>query len=334
MGYMKHKYTRAYFLKEDSAGNKTIFGAEGVEEFKRGGIREQDWDILRRIDFRGKNVLDLGFGRGEAIKYALNNGARRVVGVDFSEDATAIAQEFLTRYDLQADLYCTDALGFFNGYALQKNAEAFDVVLMLDFVEHVPRSELTKVFTLMRDWLSKRSVLAINTPVFKVDNDVIADGLDVRARDTSDDFEETAGMHCNRYTKVSLRHYLRSCGFAAVSGHFFVPNLSISLVLEGSPWAWWIAFKRGYPISRSVIWQEERFEYAMSWDEIRRRQNSKREKLPGAIKKPSILLSLAYRPGKRMILVVLRRLLDNYRRNDAVTLEQNPEAQCPTSHNM
>jgi len=322
MGYMRHKYTRTYYLKEDSAGNKTAFGAEGVEDFKKGGIREHDLDILRRMDFRGKTVLDLGFGRGEAIKYALDNGARRVVGVDFSEDANVIAREFLVRYALQAELHCMDARSFFKEYATQKDAEAFDIVLMLDFVEHIPRSELTDVLTAMRDWLSARAVLAVNTPVFQVDNDVIADGLEPRARDTSDDYEETEGMHCNRYTKVSLQNYMRTCSFAAVSGHCFVPNLPTARVLERTPWAWWIAIKYGYPVLRSAMWQRERFEYAMSWDQTKRKRNSKREKLRRAIQRPTTLLSFAFRISKRMILAVPRRLLGRYRRNDGVPLEQ------------
>lgn len=327
MGYMKHKYTRTYFFKEDPAGNKTVFGAEGADDFKRGGIRKQDLDILRRIDFRGKHVLDLGFGRGEAIKYALDNGARRVVGVDFSEDANVIARNFLVRYGLQADLYCMDALGFFKSYASRRDAGTFDIVLMLDFVEHVPRSELTNVLTLMRNWLSDRAVLAVNTPVFKVDNDVIADGLDPTARDTSDDYEETAGMHCNRYTKASLRNYMRTYGFTAISGHLFVPNLSIAHILDGTPWAWWIAFKRSYHISRSVMWRKGRVEYAMSWDEIKRKQNSKREKLRRTIKSPAALFRLAVGISKRMILVVPRQLLGSCRRNDGVRLETKSELQ-------
>jgi FkbM family methyltransferase len=162
--------------------------------------------------------------------------------------------------------------------------------------------------------------------VFKVDNDVIADGLHPRARDKSDDYEETAGMHCNRYTKASLRSYMHTCGFTALSGHFFVPNLSIAWILEGTPWAWWIAIKRGCPILRSAMWQRERFEYAMSWDEIRRKQNSKREKLWLAIRRPSTLSSLASRIGKRMILVV-SHLLGYHRRNDAITFGQKSEPQ-------
>jgi SAM-dependent methyltransferase len=315
--YMKHKYTRTYFLKEDPNGNQTIFGAEGVEDFKRGGIRKQDLDILRRINFCGKTVLDLGFGRGEAIKYALENGALRLVGVDFSEDANVIGREFLERYGLMADLYCMDALSFFNWYALQKESQKFDVVLMLDFVEHVPRHELTCLLTLMRNWLSDRAVLAINTPVFQVDNDVIAKGLDPRIRDTTDECEETAGMHCNHFTKESLHNYMRACGFTGISGHFFLPNFSISHFLIKKPWVWWIAFNRGYPILLSAMWQSEIFEYAMSSDEIGRIQNSKTEELRWIIKyRHDLLLSYTFDISKEMILAIPRRILRYYRRSD------------------
>ena len=273
MGYMKHKYTRTYFLKEDSAGNKTVFGAEGVEEFKRGEVRKHDMDILQRLDFEGKTVLDLGFGRGTMIKFAVDKGAAKVVGVDFSKDAYAIAREFLVRYGMHADLYCDDALSFFESYTAREDAEPFDIVLMLDFVEHVSRSELTEILKLMRKVLSTRAVVVINTPIYRVDNDVISDGLDPRARDTSDEFQETAGMHCNRYTQKSLRNYMRDCGLVAISGHFFVPTLSIPRPLEGSRYGWWKAFKMGYPILLSALWQSELFEYALSWEEIRRRQN-------------------------------------------------------------
>jgi len=269
----------AYFLKEDSEGAPTIYGAEGVEEFRQGRVRKHDFDILRRLDFAGKTVLDLGFGRGEMIKFAVENGARKVVGVDFSEDANAIAQALLDRYGVHADLYCDDALAFFQSYTQRENAGAFDIVLMLDFVEHIPRFELTEILKLMHRVLSARSVLAINTPLFQVDNDVIANGLDPRARDTSDDFEETAGMHCNRYTKKSLRNFMKSCGFVAISGRFFVPNLSIARPLEGSRWAWLKASKMGYPVLLPAIWRPERFECAFCWEETQKRRNRRTHRI-------------------------------------------------------
>jgi hypothetical protein len=290
---MKYKYTKSYFLKEDSAGNPTIYGANGVEEFKKGEVRDADRDILRRLNFRGKTVLDLGFGRGEVIKYAVDMGAAKVVGIDFSKDAYAIAREFLDNYGIQADLYCDDALSFLQTYTARDDAKPFDIVLMLDFVEHVPRDELTEILKLMRKILISQSVVVINTPIYPLDNDVIKDGPDPRAKDTSDDFEETAGMHCNRYTQKSLRNYMRVCGLLAISGHIFVPALSILGPLEGSRWALWKAYKKGYPILVSALWQPEYFEFAFSWEDIRKRQN---HPLPRAL-----------RFGKHIVRGMLRR---------------------------
>lgn len=294
MGYMRHKYTRAYFLKEDSAGKPTTYGVEGVEDYKKGTIREQDREILRRLDFRGKTVLDVGYGRGEAIKFAVHNGAIRLTGVDFSKDANEIATEFLERYGIYADLYCDDALSFFKSYSMRDDSELFDIVLMLDVVEHIPRSELSRILNLMHKVLSTQAVLAINTPVFPVDNDVIAHGLDPRARDSSDDFDETAGMHCNRYTKKSLQNYMRGCGFISISRHLFVQSLPIAKALEGTRWAWWKAFKMGYPILLSGLWWPERFTLAASWEEVRRREKSPIRRL--------------LRFAKRAVKTVLRRI--------------------------
>lgn len=272
MGYVKHKYTREYFLKKDDAGTPTLYGVAGVDEFVKGDIRATDKAILRCLDFKGRNVLELGFGRGEAIKYALDNGAVKVVGVDFSEYASDIAENFLTRHgyvDRRYELHCKDALEFLREYRPVKAHELFDIVLMLDFVEHVPRSELTEVLQLMHAALSTRAVIAVNTPVFRVDNDVVAEGLKPEARDTSDELEETMGMHCNRYTKESFISFMRDCGFQAISeGHFFITPLSVSTPSDGNrpEELWSNAFRIGYPIQSS--WKPEQFEHACSLLEL------------------------------------------------------------------
>lgn len=294
MGYVKHKYTKAYFFKKDAEGNPTVYGAEGVEEFKKGNVREHDLDILRRLDFRGRTVLDLGYGRGAMIKYAKDEGAEKVVGVDFSSAAYEIAQEFLNRYNVTADLYCDDVLDFLKSYTKQENIQNFDIILMLDFVEHVPRSELSEILKLLRQVLSARAVVAINTPIYQFDNDVISEGLNPRSRDTSDEFEETSEMHCNRYTMQSLRNYMKDCGFLAISGHFFVPSQLVPNSLEGSNDAWMKASTMGFPILLSAQSQPERFEYALSWQEIRRRQKQQ--------------FYRRLRSGKQVIKALLRRI--------------------------
>jgi 2-polyprenyl-3-methyl-5-hydroxy-6-metoxy-1,4-benzoquinol methylase len=248
MGYMREKYTRDYYLHKDSDGNPLPYGVAGIAEFQRGHIREADFDILQRIDFRGKRVLDLGCGRGEALKYAVLHGAVETHGVDFSEAAIAIAGQFLQDANIDAQLHCSDALDFLGKWEKTREHQYFDVVTMFDCVEHIPRAELSSTLTILLRLMSRRGILAINTPAFGADNDVIVEGLNPAARDGGDECEGTRGMHCNRYTCYSLKRYLRHYGFAAVSHHLFVPCWRLPVWLEGTRWARRRAAKMGYPL--------------------------------------------------------------------------------------
>ncbi len=251
MGYLREKYNRRYFLKQDAAGRDARVGVGGIEEFRVGSLRHADKDILSRIDLRSKRVLDIGCGRGEAIKFAHEHGAARVTGVDFSEDAIAIARTFLKEHGIEAELYCEDALTFIRRYVTQvtkTQSEPFDVVLMFDSVEHIPRAELTELLTTLRHAISARAILAINTPHFGTDNDVLREGVKILARDGSDDHEETRGMHCNRYTRHSLKRYMWKLGFVPISHHLFVPELPGRSGVMGTRAARRKAVRLGYPI--------------------------------------------------------------------------------------
>lgn len=270
MGYLKEKYTKGYFLNKDEQGNTLSVGVAGLEEFNRGDIRPTDKMVLERVDFSGKNVLDIGYGRGEALKFAYDSGASMLVGVDFSPSSYDIAHQMLKRNGIFADLYCDDALHFIKEFC--KKGKKFDVVSLLDFVEHVPRSELKEMFVVLRNALNPHALVCINTPVFKVDNDVILDGLKEEAMDTSDENEETAGMHCNRYTKESLRSFLKECGFSAISGHFFT-NSSLDYRNLSSADRWNQAKSAKIPLKGE--WREEYFEYALTSKEME--QKARRE---------------------------------------------------------
>jgi 2-polyprenyl-3-methyl-5-hydroxy-6-metoxy-1,4-benzoquinol methylase len=251
MGYLREKYNRQYFLKCDVHGKDTRIGVAGIEAFRAGSLRRADQDILRRLDLRNKRVLDLGCGRGEVLKFAQEHGAARIVGVDFSEDAVAIAHTYLREHGVRAELYCEDALAFVRRYATQvmeAQGEPFDVVSMFDSVEHIPRSELTELLTTLRRALSTRAILAINTPHFGTDNDVLREGAKLLARDGSDDHEETRGMHCNRYTRRSLKRYMWKLGFVPISHHLFVPELPGCSCLMGTRRDREKAFRLGYPL--------------------------------------------------------------------------------------
>lgn len=280
MGYLQHKYTRTYFTKTNPDGSTAGYGVEGYEEFMQGKIRDLDLSILERINFNGRRVLEFGFGRGEAIKYVLEHGAACYEGVDFSENAIPIATEFLEKHKLAIPpLHQADALAFLKSYRPIHEAEkrpGFDIILMLDFIEHVPRTELIEIMTLLRSILSDTAVLAINTPAFNVDNDVISDGLsplnNVDAIDTSDLIEETAGMHCNKYSIISLQEFMSHCGFDAISEvHFYVPSPAVSPPLQIFPafrTAWDEALTQGRPLFPD--WHEDVIEYAYKLQQVAR----------------------------------------------------------------
>ena len=230
MGYMIEKYTEQYYLRESENGENLPYGVEGVEAFREGKLREHDKEILDHLNFRGAHVLEFGFGRGESIKYAWEREAKSYVGVDFSQAAYQIANGFLAQYNIKGPkIYCSDALNFLHSFSskrVKENEPLIDIVMMMDFIEHVPRIEISDLLDLLRPCLSDNAIVVINTPDFLIDNDVILDGLDEAGRDSSDLFAETQGMHCNRYTLNSLKIFFSERGYQAISrGHYFVPAI-------------------------------------------------------------------------------------------------------------
>ncbi len=270
MGYLAEKYDSAYFLRRDHEGNQLNYGVEGVEAFLKGDLREHDKEILRHVRFLGANVLEFGFGRGETIKHIWDAGAKSYIGVDFSAAACAIATEFLAKFTISGPkIFCADALEFVRDYTEEHRslmASPIDVVVMLDFVEHVPRTELREILQTLKAILSPQAVIVVNTPDFTVDNDVIADGLDERVRDSSDALEETRGMHCNRYSLESLRQFFRDTGYQPVSrGHYFVLTATLD---DKSRWQGDGSYRRLWDNARARgarlqgEWPHESFEVA------------------------------------------------------------------------
>jgi FkbM family methyltransferase len=234
MGHARDKYTESYYLRHDVEGAALPYGAEEQDAFLRGVVRDHDARILDRVLFPGRRVLELGYGRGEAAKYAIEHGAGHYEGVDFSEAERRIAEKFLAGHGVgSAVLHTAEALDWVERRLVDHavdEVEGFDVVLMLDFVEHVPRSELAELLTRLRALLSATALVVVNTPAFRVDNDVVAEGIDVRSDqdcvDSTDLNAATAGMHCNKYTVVSLQRFMSECGYRNISeAHFFIPDV-------------------------------------------------------------------------------------------------------------
>lgn len=89
-----------------------------MERSKKGLQGVGEWHELKKIlpDFQDKAVLDLGCGYGWHCKYAIDNGARYVLGIDISKKMLEVAKN--KNNDKKIDYRCTamEDLFFFEKY--------------------------------------------------------------------------------------------------------------------------------------------------------------------------------------------------------------------------
>jgi FkbM family methyltransferase len=268
MGYLKEKYTKKYFTGFKKENCDIIYGVTSLRDTNGNlALREQDKSILEKINFTNMKVLEIGFGRGESAVFAIENGASYYEGVDFSESAYELANETTVKLNIKPVFICDDALSYIKN--IKKQIEnggktLFDIIIMLDVVEHIPRSELTEILFLIRHCIGKYSILAINTPAYNCDNDVIKDGYDERndegCFDLSETIEETKGMHCNKYTLFSLPHYLEQCGYMNITkrNFYILNNKNVSQARKSYKQTWDSCRSSGCPLKE---YKEDNVEY-------------------------------------------------------------------------
>lgn len=82
-------------MKENKYDDELFFKKYGeMERSKKGLQGAGEWSELQKIlpDFHGKKVLDLGCGYGWHCKYAADNGAEYVLGIDISHKMLETAE--------------------------------------------------------------------------------------------------------------------------------------------------------------------------------------------------------------------------------------------------
>lgn len=111
-------------IKESKYDDPTSFGKYSrTSRSKEGLAAAGEWHVLWRMlpPFEGKRVLDLGCGFGWHCRYAVEQGAASVVGVDLSERMLAEARTMTDSPTIQYLRMPIEAIDF--------PADSFDVVV-------------------------------------------------------------------------------------------------------------------------------------------------------------------------------------------------------------
>lgn len=222
MGFKPELYTEHYY-------RNLVLGAK---EWYEGGLNERQVALLDKVDVTG-DILDIGCGRGDVLRYCLEQGATSVTGIDFSLDAISLSNATLKG---KGTLLAGDALDL-----LPTLDAKYDTILMFDSIEHIPASEIDAIITQFDRLLKPGGKLLVNTPYYKRYEDYIAQGEYIRPSPT-DKNPLTIGMHCTKYTRGRLLDLMMNHGYKYVEeGAVFtrmedVGHIVVAYYTENTPY--------------------------------------------------------------------------------------------------
>jgi 2-polyprenyl-3-methyl-5-hydroxy-6-metoxy-1,4-benzoquinol methylase len=232
-------YTDDYYLTN----------CHGYEDFVMSKGRKVGPRFIKALslagDLRGKRVLDVGCGRGELVIQSALRGAE-AWGIDYAQAAVEIAERALgeiedaPRERMHIAQMDVKGLRFDDGF--------FDVVFMMDVVEHLYPHELAAAFDELRRTIKPGGLLVMHTSPNKIFEERIypnysrrvnqaALGLSRLLRFSDGLFNETMlptdrefphdvferEMHINEQSAPALRADVERHGFVVRSTEFWEP---------------------------------------------------------------------------------------------------------------
>jgi SAM-dependent methyltransferase len=111
-------------MKENKYDDINFFNQYSKMARSVGGLKSAgEWPVLQKMlpDFRNKRVLDLGCGFGWHCQYAVEQGAKSVVGVDISEKMLEVARKMHQASSIEYRHVAIEDIDF--------SANSFNVVL-------------------------------------------------------------------------------------------------------------------------------------------------------------------------------------------------------------
>lgn len=143
----------------------------GYAHYKSADLMPELRSKLDKIDFQNKSVLDIGCGRGELLLYALKRDAQKVVGIDYSQSAKDYCDQILNT--LEAIKRSKVNAQVMDAKKLEFPDQSFDIVVMLDVVEHLHAWELEVALKEAHRVLKSDGLLIAHTSPNKFMMDVV-----------------------------------------------------------------------------------------------------------------------------------------------------------------
>jgi 2-polyprenyl-3-methyl-5-hydroxy-6-metoxy-1,4-benzoquinol methylase len=148
--------------------------------------------ILKLLSHDKKiSILDLGAGHGSLLYCLKQSGYENIKGVDISEEEVSIAKS------RGIDVLHKDIFDY-----LEKVDERFDVVFVVDVLEHLDKSSLFRLLKLIQNVLTNRGVVIAQVP-----NAEGVFGMRIRYGDIT---------HEQSFTSKSIVQILTSIGFGDI----------------------------------------------------------------------------------------------------------------------
>lgn len=178
-------YTNAYYLGLNDLSDKGYENAARAYHALYGKFMPKD---------NNARILDIGSGAGHFLYYLKKRGYRDYYGIDLLPAQVEYCKKITDKVEV-ADLFDF----------LPNKKVAYDLIVMNDLLEHIPKDKAIQVLKLVNESLDKGGVV-----IMKVPNMANPFGLLGRYMDIT---------HETGYTEHSLRTALRAAGFPDVACH-------------------------------------------------------------------------------------------------------------------
>jgi 2-polyprenyl-3-methyl-5-hydroxy-6-metoxy-1,4-benzoquinol methylase len=171
---------------------RNVVSREGVNEAARVYVREMGPFLPGD---KAASILEIGCGLGGFLTAVYNLGYSNITGLDISPEQVAFCHKLGFE-----DVFCADGVTF-----LSETTAQYDLVVMSDVLEHIPKEQVLKTLSLIFQHLKSGGKVILRVPN-------LSNPLNIRTRYV--DFSHEVG-----FTRESLEQILRVSGFAVDSVH-------------------------------------------------------------------------------------------------------------------